>query len=461
LAAFTLPVCLRARTADIGTSTGEIEPLRIVVRCQDSRAARAAQDLLSCAGVTALALPGAPEHPFAAPEGEDAIIIAEPERDIALRYAEAARTAGRLPLAILWGVNVGAPPPSGLEAPGEFTGVIALDAAPALLAAQVSAAIRTGAAEEERDRRGATLRLLGGAAPKPVKHRKLKALYIGAPSPIFLSLEAAFGSHGGLVAAAFSSFSGFDHLHDEAFDAVVLNGANDAATALSLCSALRRNASLYHLPTMMVISPGDDATAATAIERGASSIAPVNAPSDVSMAWLFEAIRRERRRTSAEHDSRALGDAMGDPRTGLFRRAAFDAHLNQLALDHHASGRPLAVAALRVLPAHGASTPSEQVWSRGFTEIASLAARLIRDADCGATLGSEWIVLALPATDDAGGRRTAERIASVAECTAFASGEGGAGPLVFEQSVVEMQAGESGAGLMARALRALEYESVA
>jgi two-component system cell cycle response regulator PopA len=433
--------------------------LRIVVRCQDPRAARAAQDALALAGIAALAVPGAPEAVLAAPEGEDAIIIVEPKLETAAMYAQAARAAGRLPLAILWGVNSEAPPPPGLDAPPEFTGIIALNASPALLAAQVSAAIRTGAAEEERDRRRTTLRALGIAAPKAPKQRKLKALYIGAPSPIFLSLEAAFGRQGGLVAAAFSSFIGFDHLHDEAFDAVVLNGAHDAATALSLCSALRRNASLYHLPTMMVISPGDDATSATAIERGASSIVPVNAASDVSMAWLFEAIRRERRRTGAEHDSRALGDAMGDTRTGLFRRAAFDAHLNQLALDHHASGRPFAVAALRVLPAHGASTPPEQVWSRGFTEIASLAARLIRDADCGVTLGSEWIVLALPATDMAGGRRSAERIASVAECTAFASGEGGAGPLVFEQSVAEMQPGESGAGLMARALSALEYDS--
>lgn len=433
--------------------------MRIVVRCQDPRAARAAQDALALAGVTALALPGPPEHPFTTPEGEDAIIIVEPNEGVAIRYAQAARTAGRLPLAILWGVNSAAPPASGLEAPAAFTGIVALDAPPPLLAAQVSAAIRTGAAEEERNRRRETVRALGLAAPKPPKQRKLKALYIGAPSPIFLSLEAAFGRHGGLVAAAFSSFIGFDHLHDEAFDAVVLNGAHDAATALSLCSALRRNASLYHLPTMMVISPGDEATATTAIERGASSIAPVNAPSDVSMAWLFEAIRRERRRTGAEHDSRALGDAMGDTRTGLFRRAAFDAHLNQLALDHHASGRPLTVAALRVLPAHGASMPSEQVWSRGFTEIASLAARLIRDADCGVTLGADWIVLALPATDIEGARRTAMRIAAVAECTAFASGEGGCGPLVFEQSVAEMQPGESGAGVMTRALSALEYES--
>jgi hypothetical protein len=100
------------------------------------------------------------------------------------------------------------------------------------------------------------------------------------------------------------------------------------------------------------------------------------------------------------------------------------------------------------------------VWRKGFTEIASLAARLMRDADCGVTMGADLIALALPASNLRSAKRTAERIASVAECTAFASGEGDAGPLVFEQSTVELQPGESGAGMLARALRAIEVESI-
>ena len=45
---------------------------------------------------------------------------------------------------------------------------------------------------------------------------------------MFLALERALADHGGVVAAAFSSYAGFDHLHDEPFDAVVLNGAQDS-----------------------------------------------------------------------------------------------------------------------------------------------------------------------------------------------------------------------------------------
>jgi two-component system cell cycle response regulator PopA len=206
--------------------------------------------------------------------------------------------------------------------------------------------------------------------------------------------------------------------------------------------------------------PGDRATADAAIARGASAVAEANAPCGPSLGWLFEAVRRERRRRAAEHDIRTLRDRMGDARTGLLKRDAFDAHLARLADEHHVSGRPLALAVLRVLPAHGAREPSEDVWKRGFGEIASLAGRLMRETDSGAALGQDFIAVAAPASALKSARRTAERIASVAECTAFASGEGGAGPLVFEQSAVELQPGESGAGMLARALRALEVEAI-
>jgi len=434
--------------------------VRIVVRCQDARAARAAQERLAAAGVEAIAVAGAAAAMRPAPEGEDILIIDAQEEGIegAAKFAEALTTQSS-PLAVLAALRSDNPPPSGLKGVAPFSGAIAIDAPPALLKAQIRAASRAGVIAEERRRRRATAEELGIAAPDLPEDRYLKALYIGAPSPLFLSLERALAAHDGLVTAAFTSFSGFDHLHDECFDAVVLNGAQDPTTAISLCAALRRNASLHYLPTMMMIAPDDTTTAAAAIERGASAIASVNAPNGAPLGWLFEAIRRERSRRAAEADIRALRDLMGDPRTGLFRRKPFETHLARMAAEHHVTGRSLAMAALRVLPAHGARAPTEQTWRRGFTEISSLASRLVRDSDCGAAFGTDLIALALPATSMKGGRRTCERVASVAECTAFASGENGAGPLVFEQHVVEMQPGESGEALLARALRVFTQES--
>lgn len=426
--------------------------MRIVVRATDARIARDAQTQLNAAGIESAALVGAVRP---APNGEDIVIY--PAAEEALVGQSGLTTS---PLANLAGRRWSSPPPRGLTQVGPFLGSLALDAPPKVLSGQIEGWTRVVIAEEERARRETTAKALGAPSPHPMETRRLKALYIGAPSSMFLALERALGEQNGIVAAAFSSYTGFDHLHDEQFDAVVLNGAEDPQTAISLCAALRRNATLFHLPTMVIVASGDANTAKAAIDRGAASVATVNAPCGSSLGWLFEAIRRERRRRSAEHEMRALRDLMGDPLTGLWRRPAFDAHLARLAADHHASGRPMSLAVLRVMPAHGASAPSEAVWRRGFTEVASLAGRLMRDADCGAIFGADLIAVALPASALKSAKRTAERIASVAECTAFAAGDGSVGPLVFEQSAVELQPGESGAGMLARALRAIEVESV-
>ena len=429
--------------------------MRIVVRAADARAAREAQAMLAAASVTATALPGAYRS---APDGEDISIVVAGDTD---QQAPVRRDAASVaPLACLVAHRSGSPPPLGLDGAEALDGAIALDGPPRLLSAQVDAWVRVAIAEEERRRRAATAAEVGAPAPQSLQPRKLKALYIGAPSTTFLALERALAGHNGLVAAAFTSYSGFDHLHDEVFDAVVLNGVQNPATAISLCAALRRNATLYHLPTMVVTAPGDTATAIAAIERGASAVAIANEPSGVSLAWLFEAVRRERRRRAAEHQMHALRDVMGDARTGLWRREPFEMHLARMASDHHASGRPMSLVVMRVRPAFGARQPTEEIWRKGFTEIASLAARLMRDTDCGVTLGEDLIALALPAALLRHAKRTAERIASVAECTAFAAGEGSAGPLVFEQSAVELQPGESGSAMLARALRSIEVESI-
>ncbi|MBI1187079.1 MAG: hypothetical protein GC206_07075 [Alphaproteobacteria bacterium] len=433
--------------------------MRIIVRSPDAREARLTQEKLEAAGVRAAAIGG--DRP--APEGEDLVIIdaSDRRRSGLMEFARSVAQAPAKPLAILAAAPWGRPPPTDLDWAGPFDSWISLDAGPDLLRRQVQAAARVGVAEEELRRRRVTAGDLGCAGAEPPRRRRLKGLYIGAPSPFFLALERLFAQRQGLVTAAFSSFSGFDHLHDEFFDAVVLNGAADPSTAIALCAALRRNASLHHIPTLVTTKADDEATRAAAIERGAVAVVGEDAPCEDAIAWLMDAVRRERRRLDAEQDLRTLRDRMGDAATGLLTAPAFAAHLARLADDHHVTGRKLSLIALRVLPAHGARQPSEAAWRKARTDVAALAARLIRDQDCGALTPEDVILAALPCTPLAGARRTAERIASVVECTRFAAGEGDVGPIVFERSTVELNPGESGRGLAARAMDALMREGQA
>lgn len=416
--------------------------------------------MLAAAGHEAQALVGPDRQPV---EGADLVIVDGLE-DAAAAIMGLSRPSAAdapKPIATLIGLSSIQPPPTGLSPIDLFDGAIALDAPKELLALQLAAVARLGVAEEEQRRRRSTATALGVTQPTALEPRRLKAIFIGPPSPYFLALERTMSAHNGLVTAAFTSFTGFDHLHDEFFDAVVINGAQDAATAVSLCAALRRNVSLATIPTMVVTQPGDLTTFAQAVQRGASAVTTSDEASGAAIAWLFEAIRRERRRRAAVHEIHGVRDLLGEPTTGLLKVASFETHLEGMALDHHESGRPLALAALRVLPAHGAKPPPEKVWTKGFREIASLAARLMRDVDSGAAYGEGLIAMALPFTDHLGGRRAAERVASVAECTSFAAGDGGAAPIVFEQSVVELKPGESGRALLARARRVFDAEGVA
>jgi PleD family two-component response regulator len=425
--------------------------VRIVIRARDARAARRAQEKLAEAGFEASALIG----PRPGPEAEDVLILPDAEGEA----ATALSAASVRPLATLRaGVHAEAPP-IGLAAAAGFDAAIALDAPSALLSRQLKNALRMGASEEERARRRLTAAELEAPPAACPPERPLRALYVGPPSSHFLWLERVVQEQGGVLVAAFSSYVGFDHLHDETFDAVILNGAADAPRALSLCAALRRNANLADLPTLFLIDPNDTESAGKAIARGAAAVAATEAEGVIALGWLCDAIRVTRRRHAAEHEGRGLRDLMGDPRTGLFTKAAFTTHLTRLADDHHATGRPLALAVLRVVQAPGARRPIERHWKKGFAEVSSLTARLMRDADSGAAIDSDTIVVAFPFTTLAKARRALRRITSVAECTAFAAGEdSGGAPLIFEQSVVELQPGESGSGLMARARAIFEAE---
>jgi two-component system cell cycle response regulator PopA len=429
--------------------------VRIVIRSPDAESARRLQERLRAARVRAL--PG-PRDARSVAESEDIAFIdaTASARAHAIEVARALAAAEDRPSAIVAGVERERPPPAGLAHEQTIDAWVPVDAPPNLLLRHVESIVRAAIGREERARRRATAETLGVEVSERSDARRLKCLYIGAPSRFFLALERAFAAHSGLVTAAFTSFTGFDHLHDEAFEAVAINGAEDSATAIALCAALRRNAGLHHLPTLVVLKRGDAASEAAAIERGAAAVVAEDAPADSGLAWLFEAIRRERERRAVERDLAVLRDRLGDSATGLWSPRNFEAHLARLAQDHQAAGRELSLVALKVLPAPGAREPSDAIWRRTFREAATLTGRLIRDTDSAAAFGRDLIVVAMPSSGLDGARRTAERTAAVGECTAFAGGDGSAGPLVFEQSAVQLQPGETGASLLARALAAFQ-----
>lgn len=422
--------------------------MRISVRSHDARRARDLQEALGVAGIDSVALVG-PVHERTRLQDDIALIDAAPT---ALAWAcdEARRIAhsASRPIAIVAASRAEDPP---VEDASAFDAWIQIDAPEGVLEQELTSIQRRAAARTELLRRIETARALGVATPAPEPNTPWRALYIGDPSPFFLAQERALAALDGRLEAAFSSFMGFDFLHDARFDAVTLNATRDAATALALCGALRRNARLHHLPTAVIVNRDDDATVIGAVDRGATLIVHPDEAPEPKLRWLFDKVRRGRRHAHVEAGLAALKRSCAG-RAGLFDPGFFTEHLTRLSEAAHLSGRPLTLVALRACLAPGARLANDVDWRRSIDQIAELAGRLVRAHDGAALVLEDVIAIALPESSVAEGRRTAERVSGVVECTAFASGEGGVGPIVLEHSVVELNAGESGRGLLARAL---------
>lgn len=436
-----------------GRRKGLMGAMLITIRAPEARAARALQAKLDAAGIAAVAQIGA--LGLRTPLDDGAIVLldgADAHRAWMIDTCEAYAANGRRPLALAAAGSCERAPPV-VNAP--FDGWIDCDAPRALLQRQCAALLRAAEARLELSQRSATAKALGLKAPAIEPLGPVRLLYIGAPDPFYLELESLTAISGAALDSAFSSFMGFDRLHDERFDAVILKSEPDPATALALCGALRRNARLHHTPTLMVVKPGDAATTAAAIERGASVTLAQGSDSAAALAWLNEAIRAFRRHAGAEIGLNALRLAAGGA-GGLFDGAFFNAHLETLCQSAATSGRSLALVTLRVSLAPGARDVSETMWRRELEQVSALAGRLIRTHDSAALLDDDIIAIAIPGARAADARSTAERVAAVAECTAFAASQNDAGPLVLGQSVVELAPGESAPGLLSRALDAFD-----
>lgn len=433
--------------------------MRFVLRTGDLARARLLAPLLEAAGKPVrLVVDAASAVPFQ----EDVSLI-----DWAMGEARAVSTARALaaaaapPLAIVaLFPEADAAALAAARESAAFDACLAHDWRATLLARALESVARDGQAKAEAAARALTAAALGHVVDTPEpQHAPPRILFVGAPDPCFLALDHRLRVRGGAARASFTSFAAFDHLHDEAFDAVALNARSDASAALSLCGALRRNTDLNQLPTLF-LHDGQDALAEEATSRGASVLVAPGDDVEARLAWLDADIARRRSRIAVEAALSARLLEAAAPGLAIYSRAAFLAHLETLARTHEATDRPLSVATLHFSPAPGATPPEPRQWQAGFREAASLAARLLRACDAPALIDGETLVVIFPCTEREEAAQAAERLASVTECTAFAFGvDDGRPPIVIAASTASRAPGETGASLAARAIAALAPKS--
>ena len=321
---------------------------------------------------------------------------------------------------------------------------------------------RGAIAEEEMTLREATFAARGEPLPTPsVDASRLRVLAAGKPDRRFLALSNALTAHDCEVVAAPTPYTAFDYLHERAFDAAVLWGAEDHAPALSIASGMKRNTRLYHIPAVLYLRGAGEINLAELYNRGFADVAAADTPEDETADRIVALAKAHRRHQAIRHALEGVrGSGLTDSQTGLFTPELFASHLARVADGARLRRRPLSIAVLRIADTSAVDKARAGGWlDRALPQIGAMVSRLIRTEDTAARLSPDVFALALPATRGTAARVAADRIAAVIGCTAFDAGMD-MPPFVveFDVGVAEMSAGESPAEALDRASRNLRSD---
>jgi len=326
-------------------------------------------------------------------------------------------------------------------------------------AARLQGLLRNRTMREEAALRRDTLAELGVHAPKPnLDDRRLSVLFVGDPDPVFMGLKSALSQEGAEVIAAFTSFTAFDFLHEKTFHAVVLNALKGNEPAFTMCSAMRRNSSLMHLPSLIMHDPSRFDADDEAFARGASDLLSRRAPERELAERVLSLARLRRNDMAVRRAFDSIRERFVlDPETGLFSRDFALAHLKRMAehADHGQRRLGLAVARVRPESRRNFSPDYEQLES-ARAEFGAMLRRLLRPEDFAARLESGVFMIAMPGVSDTDMETALHRVSMVADCTAFAENEAGEAVKLSLNAVSrQKRSGETGAALLQRALDGL------
>ena len=332
---------------------------------------------------------------------------------------------------------------------------------PSQIANRVNAMIRLGIMETEIQRRMQTLEEDFGqvvALKDMTPERRFRVLFIGKASPAFMVIVNALQHKGVEIVAAFTSFSAFDYLHGDPFDAVVMNALEQSEPALTISETMRRNAKLYHVPTLFLVNPHSFRDQDAAYKRGARDIISIDAdPAEISGRVLELAnYHRIHEQLKAEIMSMVGSEGL-DASATIFNRRFFDAHLPRMIAYTETNGRRLSVIALRPLP-HAVETVDEAFLSSAYVQTGAMIKGLVRMQDVVARYDDNTFLLAFSDTDAAAGEIIMKRIQGLVDCAAFDSGAGrsSAFTVSLAHTIVEHRTGDTAARLIQTALSELD-----
>lgn len=331
------------------------------------------------------------------------------------------------------------------------------------IANRVSSMIRLGSIESEIHRRVATLREdfnedieLGDMSPD----RAFRVLFIGKASPAFMVVINALQNKGVEVVAAFTSFSAFDYLHGDPFDAVIMNALEQSEPALSISETMRKNTKLFHVPTIFLVNETfEDRDAAYA--RGARDIVSVKAEPEEIRGRILELANYHRVHEQMKRELFDLvSDRYRDASGTVFSRTFFDAHLVRCVEDAAKSQRSLSLIALSFTPNSSDITDNESI-ENAINETGTMIQDMVRMQDI-VCRHQDGFLMALNETSELDAHRVLDRIKPLLETFSFKTAGTGGTALTLSASaaILEIKSGQTAQQALATLLHELEHAPI-
>jgi len=191
---------------------------------------------------------------------------------------------------------------------------------------------------------------------------------------------------------------------------------------LTISETMRRNARLYHVPTLFLIDPENFRDHDAAYARGARDLVPVNADLSEISGRILELANYHRIHDQLKLSFGSLGgpECM-DEETGLFNTDFFTAHMKRVFQDCKDREQDLTLLAVKPV-VHNAQTVDPIYLRSGIAKIGGMLKSLIRMHDVIARYDDGSFIMAFPGASETVVDGILERISGLIDCAAFETG---------------------------------------
>lgn len=297
---------------------------------------------------------------------------------------------------------------------------------------RIDSMVRLAMMQEELQRRRETSLLYGVKGPEmitpPAAITDSNLLLVGPADGDYERIEQALCDYGTLVHAHTAS-TAMTYLERRDFDTIMVNVPEGQEEEFyRFCHDVRRNARLYNVPIVCMISASAQGGSTNAFAAGAADV--FHHP--ISMADLRMRIdvlvRQQRYRdTLREVYRQARNVATTDSLTGLYNHGFMMQHLTSLVADSHARSKSLSVGAFtidnlaEINAGHGYA-----IGDKVLRQVGLVISTLVRGEDLPARLGGGRFILVMPETRLASAELVVHRIGSVINFTEMMAEDSGA-----------------------------------